>query len=221
MSLSHQLVRDLVGNLIGANEVFRRHGIDFYRIGGLALWEAAARQSISVDLLIEELSELRPNSSPPPTSTMGLMTYIDTRYHTVHRKHLLSAIGLAKAIATKTVHTPECPAGLANLLILLFDTLEEHQRSEETNLYPAILSSPQHTLRYPVARAIMEHDEISDQLDTLARLTGNYTPPDGARQSLRVLFKLCSLLDGDLRLHMHLENNLLYPPFVDEGAMAS
>lgn len=221
MSISNHHVRDLVGNLIGANEVFRRHGIDFYRIGGLALWEAAGRQNISVDLLVEELSELRPNLSPPPTSTMGLMTYIDTRYHAVHRKHLLSAIGLAKAIEGKTVHTLECPAGLANLLTLLFDTLEDHQSSEESNLYPAILNSPQHTLRYPVARAIMEHDEISDLLDTLARLTGNYTPLEGARQSLRVLFKLCSLLDGDLRLHMHLENNLLYPPFVDEGALAS
>jgi regulator of cell morphogenesis and NO signaling len=221
MSFSHHNIRDLVGNLIGAHDVFRRHDIDFYRIGGLALWEAAARQNISLDNLIEVLSELRPNPSPPPTSTMGLITYIDARYHSVHRKQLLSAIGLAKAINAKTANKPECPTSLANLLTLLFDTLEDHQSNEEDNLYPAIINSPQHTLRYPVSRAIMEHDEISDQLDTLARLTENYTAQKGARQSIRVLYKLCSVLDGDLRLHMHLENNLLYPPFVEESAKAS
>lgn len=221
MSLSHHLVRDLVGNLVGANEVFRRHDIDFYRIGGLALWEAAARQNISLDLLVDELSKLATNPSPPPTSMMGLITYIDTRYHSLHRKHLLSAIGLAKAIDVKTAAKPECPPGLVNLLTLLFDTLEDHQTDEEDNLYPAMLNSPHHTLCYPITRAIMEHDEISDQLDTLARLTRNYTPPKDAQRTTRVLYEVCSSLDGDLRLHMHLENNLLYAPFFERGAKAA
>lgn len=46
MSLSHIPVRDLVGNLVGASDVFRQFGIDFYRIGGLELQAAAERQHL-------------------------------------------------------------------------------------------------------------------------------------------------------------------------------
>ena len=58
MSLAHLLVRDLVGNLIGAGDVFRRYEIDFYRIGGLELWEAAARQKgFAVDVHTNDMND--------------------------------------------------------------------------------------------------------------------------------------------------------------------
>jgi len=221
MSLSHSLVRDLVGTLIGASEVFRRYDIDFYRIGGLKLSEAAARQKISLDRITEDLSTLAPNPSPPPTSMFGLMTYIDTRYRTVHRKQLLDAMDLAKAVEADRAIAPLCPAGLSKTLALLFDTLEDHQDNEENNLFPAMINSPRHTLRYPVCRAISEHDEISDQLDTIARSMRGYITPQGSPRSLQALYGLCSALDGDIRLHMHLENNLLFPPFAGDADIAS
>lgn len=220
MSLAHLLVRDLVGNLIGASDVFRRYEVDFYRIGGLELWEAAARQKISLDRIAKDLSTLAPNPSPPPTSMFGLMTYIDTRYRTVHRTQLLAAIGLAKAVEARCAAQSFCPAGLSKALTLLFDTLEDHQDNEESNLFPAMINSPQHLLRYPVCRAMLEHDEISDQLDTLDRSTGGYAVPKGSPRDLRVLYQICSALDGDIRLHMHLENNLLFPPFAGDKDIA-
>lgn len=157
---------------------------------------------------------------------MGLITYIDMRYNTVHRRQLISAIRLARRVeATEIAETNGgvslCPPGLSRTLNLLFNTLEDHQHGEEENLYPAMINSPGHTLQYPVTRAMVEHDEISDQLDTLAKLTNGYTPPEKAGLSQRVLYKLCSVLDGDVRLHMHLENNLLFPPFAGNVALAS
>ncbi len=221
MSLAHLLVRDLVGTLIGASDVFRRYEVDFYRIGGLELWEAAARQKISLDRIAEDLSGLAPNPSPPPTSMLGLMTYIDSRYRTVHRNQVLAAIDLAKIVEEKWAGAPFCPEGLSKGLTLLFDTLEDHQDHEENNLFPAMINSALHTLRYPVSRAMVQHDEISDQLDTLARSTDGYVAPKGSPRSLRVLYQLCSALDGDIRLHMHLENNLLFPPFAGNADIAS
>ncbi|OYW83580.1 MAG: hypothetical protein B7Z26_00085 [Asticcacaulis sp. 32-58-5] len=221
LSIKHQLVRDLVGSLVGASDIFRRYDIDFYRIGGLTLWQAAARQAVSVDLLSADLSGLPLNPASPPASMMGLITFIDTRYHNVHRKQVLSAIRLAKAIQLSPKFAHTIPLGLGNLLTLLFDTLEDHQLHEEEELFPAMVNSPQHTLTFPVYRAVLEHDEISDQLDTLSRLTGGYAIPETAHRCVRLLYALCSSLDGDLRLHMHLENNLLFPHFIGEGALAS
>lgn len=224
MQLSHLHIRDLVGNLVGASDVFRKFDIDFYRIGGLELHEVAARQHLPLEDIVSALACLPPNPSPPPTSTMGLITYIDTRYHAVHRTQLLTAIRLAKTIEAnmkddRTANSP-CPPGLTNFLIILFDTLEDHQEDEAENLYPALINSPQHSLRYPVCRAMVEHDEISDQLDSLARLMNGYLPPEGAGMRQRVLYKLCGVLDGDVRLHMHLENNLLFPPFAGDVTIA-
>lgn len=226
MSLSHMPIRDLVGNLVGASDVFRHFGIDFYRIGGLELQEAAARQHLSIVEILAALTVLPANPSPPPSSTMGLITYIDMRYNAVHRSQLLCAIRLARRVeATKVAKmigsASSCPPGLSQMLTLLFNTLEDHQRGEMEKLYPALINSPQHTLQYPVSRAMVEHDEISDQLDTLAKLTNGYKPPEKAGISQRVLYKLCSMLDGDIRLHMHLENNLLFPPFAGNVALAS
>lgn len=221
MTMAHLLVRDLIGNLNGASAVFRRYEIDFYRIGGLELWEAAARQKVDLGHISQDLSGLTPNPSPPPTSMFGLMTYIDTRYRTVHRKQLLTAIDLAETLEARWADTPFCPTGVSKGLTLLFDTLEDHQDHEESNLFPAMINSPQHSLRYPVCRAMSEHDEISDQLDTLARAMDLYTPPKSAPHSLKVLYRLCGDLDGDVRLHMHLENNLLFPPFAGPADIAS
>ncbi len=105
--------------------------------------------------------------------------------------------------------------------MVLADTMEDHQVREEEDLYPAMLHSPKHHLRFPVLRAMMDHDEISDQLDTLNRLTSSYAAPAGAGKALKKLYALCATLDGDIRYYMHLENNVLFPRFVGDRAIAS
>jgi regulator of cell morphogenesis and NO signaling len=146
------------------------------------------------------------------------MTYIDSRYYAVHRKQLRMVVRLARLIAANRACSGQVPPALPGGLQRLAETLELHQNREEGSLFSAMMTGPADRLKFPVIHAIREHDEISDQLDTIAKLTGNYLTPASAGRSIQRLYDICGALDGELRLHMHIENNLLFPPFLGDQA---
>ena len=58
-----------------------------------------------------------------------------------------------------------------------------------------------------------EHEDVLEQLRGLARLTADFTPPEGACTTWRALYASCREIDADLRDHMHLEINVLFRRF--------
>jgi len=220
MAVTHLTVRDWVSGYLGADEVFRRYGVDFFRIGNMSFWEAAARQGVDADELIADLSELVPNSSPIPMETHLLIAYLEKQYQRQPSCQLLAAIGLASQVERQTASHMACPEGLSNLLRILAQALAEHQAKEQGTLYPAMLQGGAN-VRHRVLKFELEHDEFSDQLDTIAKLTNEFTAPTDATCAWRSLYKICRRFDSDLRFHMHLENNLLFPRFRDNAVLAS
>jgi regulator of cell morphogenesis and NO signaling len=65
----------------------------------------------------------------------------------------------------------------------------------------------------PIMRMRIEHDEHGERLEKLPALTSEFAPPEGACTTWRALYAGCAKLDGDLREHIHLENNKLFPMF--------
>ena len=106
------------------------------------------------------------------------------------------------------------PRGLADHLAIMADDLEGHQRKEESILFPTMLSGSCGVLRFPISRMMSEHDDVYEQLARLAALTKDFTPPQGACQTWRALSQACKKLDRDLREHMRLENDVLFPHFL-------
>ncbi len=68
-------------------------------------------------------------------------------------------------------------------------------------------------IRGGVSFEARDHVELIDALDHMADLTGDFAPPADACGSWRALYVGCRKLDADLRVHVHLENNLLFPRF--------
>lgn len=56
-----------------------------------------------------------------------------------------------------------------------------------------------------------EHDVVGRQLEELRKLSSNYTLPDDACASYTLLFRLLDEFEDDIHLHIHLENNILFP----------
>jgi len=79
-------------------------------------------------------------------------------------------------------------------------------------LFP-MMRRGQSPLSGPIACMTHEHEDVVEQLHGLARLTNDFTPPDGACNTWRALYALCAEIDADLRDHMHLENNDLFRRF--------
>ena len=66
------IVGDIAGTLPGAAEVFRRNGISFCCGGTLSLSEAAAKQGLAVEAVLDELRALAAGArSDAPAETPG------------------------------------------------------------------------------------------------------------------------------------------------------
>jgi regulator of cell morphogenesis and NO signaling len=106
----------------------------------------------------------------------------------------------------------------------LCDDLKLHMRREETVLFPFIkhlemsdannLSSarpPFQTVKNPVRAMMTVHDAAEDELRKMREITKDYAVPEGACPSFQALYSGLEELEKDLHLHIHLENNLLFP----------
>lgn len=145
----------------------------------------------------------------------ALIEVIQTRYHDTHRREFPLAIRLARQVETVHAAEPECPRGLADLLALMLDDLESHQRREEQVLFPMLLAGGSPMVRFPIARMMAEHLDVDEQLVRLRTLTHDFASPPQACGSWRDLMRLCRKLDTDLREHMRLENEELFAAFLD------
>jgi regulator of cell morphogenesis and NO signaling len=56
-----------------------------------------------------------------------------------------------------------------------------------------------------------EHDTEGERFRKINALTGNYHPPLDACSTYRITYSLLKEFEDDLHLHIHLENNILFP----------
>lgn len=63
----------------------------------------------------------------------------------------------------------------------------------------------------PIRVMEMEHDSAGDALARMRKLTDGYTPPADACNGYRALLAGLAELEQDLHLHIHKENNILFP----------
>ena len=61
----------------------------------------------------------------------------------------------------------------------------------------------------------IEHDEAGDAMEKIQQLSNNFTPPEDACATYRVLFQNLKGFQEDLHKHVHLENNILFPKALD------
>ena len=154
----------------------------------------------------------------PPPRTEDLIAHILDRYHAAHRRDLAEAIQLAVEVEQTDALNQGFPLGLADLLMLINDDLEDHQQKEEVVLFPLMLSGAATSLAGPLTRMQLDHDDLALQLDELRILTRGYAPPANASGSWRRLYEICGRLDAELEIHVALEKNVLFPRF--SGALA-
>jgi len=56
-----------------------------------------------------------------------------------------------------------------------------------------------------------EHDRAAELLAELRTLTGAYVAPEWGCQTLRALYHGLEELEASMHVHVHLENNVLFP----------
>lgn len=219
-------VADLATMFPGTIRVFQHYGLDFCCGGKRPLGDvcreygldlAALTQALT-DSLAEECEDVDWSTRPLPELT----AHIVERFHDPLRAELPRLRAMLDKVISR--HGDSFGAVLDPLSRTFDDfhaDLLSHMQKEEIVLFPAIdaLSGaaagrePFHcgTIAAPVSVMEMEHEHAGEALATMRRLTSDFTPPEWACPTFRGLYHGLAQLEGDMHLHVHLENNVLFP----------
>lgn len=217
MDLHRRTINELARELPGAAAILHRHRIDVCTSGAASARCAAKARGVDPRLLLAELEALEGPEPIVPADPEGLIAYILTRYHETHLREFPEAIRLARMVEIAHRHRDDCPHGLADHLAAMAEDLEHHQQKEEAVLFPLMLAGGGPLLRFPIARMNADHQDVERQLAILATLTDSLTAPSDACGSWNALFALCRKITDDLREHMRIETEVLFPHFDAPG----
>ena len=148
-----------------------------------------------------------------PESTDELITYILDRFHSGHRRDLPGLIVLARKIESVHGANPEAPKRLAEFLYEMAESLEQHMQKEEQILFPMLRNGGHPMISHPIGVMRMEHDDHTSNLDNLLALTNGLKAPDCACGSWRALYEGLGKLSAELKEHIRIENEILFPRF--------
>jgi regulator of cell morphogenesis and NO signaling len=216
-------IGEIVANDFRAASIFKEAGIDFCCGGNKSLSEACTEKGAVASSLLEQLETL---AQTPVSGAMNfkewnlsfLSDYIVNTHHKFVLKNLPELVFYTQKIAN--VHGDHHPEliEVASLFTKINDELLQHLKNEEEVLFPAIKEAEKNaspsiksTIVSEITRMQGEHEFAGGAMDKINVLTNNYTIPDDACNTYRVSLKLLEQFEDDLHIHVHLENNILYP----------
>lgn len=221
----HQTVANLVLDHSECAEVFQRHRIDFCCKGNLSIESAASDRGVDPDALLAELTEAIESrrgdqrADPRELSTPRLIMHIVATHH----EYLRSALPFIRTLAAKVsrVHGDHNPK-LRELHVTVEElarALLSHIEEEELGLFPTLTarSLDADTAREQLASMHADHHAVAELLERVRAVTYDFSLPEWACNSYRTLFAELEQLEGDVHTHVHLENHVLVPRFVDNA----
>ncbi len=221
---------DTVGDIVtrepSLSRLFEESGIDYCCGGGKTLREASEEKGVETDALIERLREAissSPAEEGPNPSDLSLSELADHIVRT-HHAYLRSEFPRLDRMTRKVeeAHGDREPrlAEVRDTFAELAEELTTHMMKEEQILFPLIRSLEANerpsdigppTIAGPIAQMELEHDQAGEALERLNDLCDGYTPPGWACNTYRAMLDALQELEKDLHLHIHKENNILFP----------
>jgi regulator of cell morphogenesis and NO signaling len=204
-----------------ARELERRY-LDYCCGGERTLAEACEQAGIDPVSTAEALSRAtdQPRAEWADLEPAALVDHLEATHHAYLHDELPRLSALArKVVGVHGTRHPELTR-LEQVYDALRADLEPHLAKEERVLFPMIreLAStgerpPLHrgSIQRPISMMLIEHDRAGELLAELRRISDDYAPPPDACASFTALYDGLRELEADTHLHVHKENNLLFP----------
>lgn len=201
-------------------EIFKKYGLDFCCGGKKTVKEACAEKGLDVTKVEQELQQAdkAPVTRGVPYDDWSLdflADYIVNTHHSYVKKSLPDLSTFSRKIMEVHGHRHPELIEVNDLVQAMAKELSQHLVAEEEALFPYIKQLVKGEVNTDkalnIAELEQEHDDIGRILDKLRVLTNNYTLPKDACASYTLIFKLLQEFEDDLHLHIHLENNILFP----------
>lgn len=219
----NRTIGEIVAKDFRTASIFKDVGIDFCCGGKKSLAQACREKGIAPSLIESELIKLE--STPQTIANdyneweLGfLCDYIVNTHHKFVLKTLPQLLAYTDKISS--VHGDRHPElnEVANLFSQINKELLQHLKKEEEVLFPAIKRVISNNdlenkmlIVSEINRMSSEHEFAGGTMDKINEITNGYKLPEDSCNTYLVTFKLLQQFEDDLHIHVHLENNILYP----------
>lgn len=228
-NLKTKSVGEFVANDYRTAAVFKKYGIEFCCQGNRTINDVCEEKNINPKSVLNDLEEAIHTKDENTIDYQSwpldlLAVYIEKKYHRYFDQ--ITPVIMQYLDKICELH--------GNIHPELFEINEEfnvtarelavHMKKEEFILFPYIrkmviaknnlenAGSPHlGSVKHPIKLMKMEHDIEGERFKKIAILCDNYNPPTDASDNYKATLSLLKEYEDDLHLHIHLENNILYP----------
>lgn len=210
-------------------QVFKKHGIDFCCQGNRTIQEACEANQIDVGQVVTDLNKLGQTKSESAMDFQAwpvdlMADYIEKKHHRYVEEKTQEIKPFLEKICR--VHGEKHPElfEINQLFLESAGELAAHMKKEELILFPFVRNmikvkkenspfvTPHFgTVENPIQMMMHEHSNEGERFRKIEHLSNQYTPPADACNTYRVTFAMLQEFEADLHLHIHLENNILFP----------
>jgi regulator of cell morphogenesis and NO signaling len=208
--------------------VFETFGIDYCCGGKQPLEQACRDRHVDVQQVLKALEQSDTQPSPLEDWSHATLTELADHIEATHHQYLRREFPRLDFFTEKVArnHGADKPqlAELRQVFLALRDELEQHMAKEEQILFPLCrrlaaaggpVASHCGSVANPIAVMVREHDDAGEALARMRELTNGYAAPEGSCNTFRAFMASLAELEADLHLHIHKENNILFPRAIE------
>lgn len=210
-------------------KIFKKYGLDFCCGGNKTVREACEEKGIDVAKVAKELEETDgvQAARPLPYNDWNLdflADYVVNTHHSYIRKNLPDIRAYADKVFRVHGKNHAELARVRELVEAVNAELMPHLDIEERDVFPFIkklVSAKNNSqkvapgVQSPIQNLQSEHEALGKQLEELRSITKDYLLPADACASYSLLYRLLNEFEDDIHLHIHLENNILFPKAIE------
>lgn len=231
ITVENKTVGEIVAEDYRTAQIFKNYEIDFCCKGNRSIKEVCENKQIEPKALLDEIEKLQRQTSDDNTDYQSwpldlLADFIQKKHHRYVDKQIPVLNGYLEKLCR--VHGNRHPElfEIAEHFKACGGELTVHMKKEEFVLFPFIKKMataggaetiPQPyfgSVENPIEMMKHDHNEEGERFRRIASLSNAYTPPADACGTYKVTFALLKEFEADLHLHIHLENNILFPKSV-------
>jgi len=228
-----QIIGELVANDYRTASVFKKYGIDFCCQGNRTINDACEAKKIDEKSVVGDLNNLIRSKSEGAIDFQSwpidlLADYIEKKHHRyVEEKSIEIKPYLDKICRVHGERHPEL-LEIKDHFYATAGELAMHMKKEELMMFPYIrkmVKAKQEntkaelpsfgSIKNLIETMMEEHTTEGDRFRKIEELSNNYTTPEDGCNTYRVTFALLDEFEQDLHLHIHLENNILFPKAIE------
>ena len=233
METIHKDLKKQIGQFVADDfrtaAVFSNYGIDFCCKGDRIIEEVCEKNGLEVNEILNELHAVTNSATNQSIDYKSwpldlLADYIEKKHHRYVEEKIPVLLQFLNKLCS--VHGGRHPELLKinELFTASANELTSHMKKEELILFPFVkrmittkletssIHSPQFdSVNSPIATMMQEHDNEGERFRKIAELSNNYNPPADGCNTYQVTFAMLKEFEEDLHLHIHLENNILFP----------